>query len=94
MKSLVDEEKLTALGLVSKYTLRRSASPVFPSHNIEKLCELARVARSKSTGALYWKSEKKLQIVRAVLEDLSCRSSEERDLCELVKGWNRDDWPQ
>ena len=61
MKSLVDEEKLTVLGLVSKCTLRRSASPVFPSRNIEKLCELTEsIAQSKSTGTLYWKSEKKV----------------------------------
>lgn len=96
MKSLVDEEKLTALGPVSKCSPRRNVSPVFPSSNIEKLREPTDgTAQSKSTGTLCWKSgKKKLQIIRAVLEDRFCRSSEERDLFELVKGQSRDDWPQ
>jgi len=56
----VDEEKPTALGWVSNCMLRRSASPVFPSHNTEQLCELTEsIPQHKSTGTLYWKSEKK-----------------------------------
>lgn len=54
----------------------------------------SREKEQSNTCLVSIKNKKKFQIIRAAPEDLFCRSSEERDLWELVKGWNGDDRPQ